>query len=361
MKLLILISFLLTISLIQSQNNCNIYCFNQQTGAFTCNGNGCQSFQYNTQYAYNLSTVMCIGGGSNCYYQGNVSGVQPQPNVVTMIFCNTTFPGCSTCTGNATCNACYIGYYSALINNTTNNTNCALCANSVPGCLSCTGQNNCTSCVTPYQNLNGGCSNPQPPAGQPLICQGCMALLPGQNTAQYICNLLNCNGFTYNSSINTNTGSVNCIGGGTSCFYNPNTSSTNVITTMLFCNYTFTGCSSCSNGVNCSNCYSNYYSYTYDVLYQSTNCQLCSQAIPGCMTCSVQGSCGQCALSYLNVNGLCYTQSGKLVSGIDPYSSGGSTAAEIVMDVFIFLILIGVIYAAYLLFVKSKTPQSSSS
>jgi hypothetical protein len=42
------------------------------------------------------------------------------------------------------------------------------------------------------------------------------------------------------------------------------------------------------------------------------------------------------------------------VSGIDPFTSGGSKTAEIIMDVFIGLILVAIIYAFCVFFVQKR-------
>lgn len=145
-------------------------------------------------------------------------------------------------------------------------------------------------------------------------------------SGQYMCNNLGYEGFSQNISANSNFNTINCIGGGSYCWYQINSTYPN-INQYAFCNYSLPGCSSCSNNYSCSTCYNGYYSYVYQVLSNYANCQSCSQAIPGCQTCQSQGGCNQCALPYLNYNGQCFTQSGDPVSGFDPFSSGGSTAA----------------------------------
>lgn len=95
----------------------------------------------------------------------------------------------------------------------------------------------------------------------------------------------------------------------------------------ILCNVTFPGCKSCSNNLTCSQCLPGYYPYVYNLLMSYTNCLSCASAIPGCMYCNSQTSCQQCNSEYLNVNGQCYNQGGILVSGIDPFTSGGSKTA----------------------------------
>ncbi len=175
----------------------------------------------------------------------------------------------------------------------------------------------------------------------------------------YECNNQGYQGFEVNNSATSNLSTVGCAGGINTCWYQGNSSSSS-ITTYIFCNFTFSGCSTCNNNMSCGTCYGGYYSYNFNVLYSYSNCQTCSAAIPGCQTCSGQTQCNQCALQYLNIGGQCYTQSGELVSGFDPFSSGGSTAAEIVMDVFIFLILLAIGYAFFYLFVCKKTFSNSN-
>lgn len=137
------------------------------------------------------------------------------------------------------------------------------------------------------------------------------------SSGQYLCNNQGYQGFSYNTSTNANFNTVNCLGGGSFCWYQINSTNPN-INQYVFCNYTFSGCSSCSN-LSCSGCYNGYYQYTFNILWSYKNCQLCSSAIPGCQTCQGQTSCNQCALPYLNYDGQCFTQSGDPVSGFNPF------------------------------------------
>lgn len=146
------------------------------------------------------------------------------------------------------------------------------------------------------------------------------------STGQYLCNNQGYQGFSYIAMSNVNTNSINCIGGAGDCWYQVNSSNPNIYQ-FVFCNYTFPGCSSCNNNLSCTGCYNGFYLYTYEVLWSYSNCQSCIQAIPGCQICQNQASCSQCSLPYLNYDGQCFTQSGDPVSGFNPFTSGGSTAA----------------------------------
>ena len=53
-------------------------------------------------------------------------------------------------------------------------------------------------------------------------------------------------------------------------------------------------------------------------------------------------------------------QNGILVSGIDPFTSGGSKTAEIVMAVFIGLILVAIVYAFFVFFIQKKFTSSNN-
>lgn len=104
-KITILATLLLFIQ-IQTQNISGTNCFNTSTGQYQCNNQGYQGFSYNTSTNVNIYSVNCIGGG-NCWYQVNSSN----PNINQYVFCNYTFPGCSSCSNSSSCTNCYNGYY----------------------------------------------------------------------------------------------------------------------------------------------------------------------------------------------------------------------------------------------------------
>ncbi len=227
------------------------------------------AFNQNTNaYIYNnqmFNGAYCDGFSYN-------SSVTPSPQISNTVMC---------LNGN---NQCY--YQSSSTNNIitylfcnyTYNTGCTSCSSST--CFSCSAgyfQNNtnCKPCST-------GCSS----CSNNYTCNGCF-------TGYYI--------NVYNNSTAYN----NC----------------------LPCNATFPGCAACSNNYTCTTCQNGYYQYQYNVLQSYNNCISCNSAIPGCQICGGQSSCNQCSSQYINVFGNCYTQNGVLVSGIDPFTSGGSTAA----------------------------------
>ncbi len=107
------------------------------------------------------------------------------------------------------------------------------------------------------------------------------------SAGMYTCNNQGYQGFEVNNSANTNTSSVGCAGGINNCWYQGNSSSSS-ITTNIFCNFTFYGCSTCNNNMSCGSCYNGYYSYNFNLLWSYSNCQSCSSAVPGCQTCSGQ-------------------------------------------------------------------------
>lgn len=171
------------------------------------------------------------------------------------------------------------------------------------------------------------------------------------STGQYNCNNQGYQGFFVNTSQNSNLNTVLCYAGATNCWYQGN-STTSGVTLYILCNYTFSGCSQCSN-VSCTQCYNGYYQFQYNIEYSYANCQSCG-TIAGCQLCTSQGGCNQCAEPYLNYLGSCYTQAGNPVSGHN-YLGGGSTAAEIVLNCLVFLILIAVFYAFCFLFICKKS------
>lgn len=83
------------------------------------------------------------------------------------------------------------------------------------------------------------------------------------STGVYNCNNQGYEGFFVNNSQNANLNTVKCYAGAQNCWYQGN-SSTSGVTLYLFCNYTFSGCSTCSN-VSCSQCYNGYYQFVYNI------------------------------------------------------------------------------------------------
>jgi hypothetical protein len=104
------------------------------------------------------------------------------------------------------------------------------------------------------------------------------------NSQNFTCNNLGCDGFmltpTQNNQLNTNT--INCIGG-SSCYYSSNSVVySNSYYYYLFCNYTFPGCTSCSNDKTCSNCQNGYFPQVYNPTLELISCQPCQDYIGGC-------------------------------------------------------------------------------
>lgn len=102
-----------------SQNICS-NCVDINNSNFTCNNIGCQGFMLTQQQNALLSSgqlnVMCIGGGTSCYYSSS-SPVYSQSYYI-YIFCNYTFPGCSSCSNDQTCSTCQTGYIATIYNPT---------------------------------------------------------------------------------------------------------------------------------------------------------------------------------------------------------------------------------------------------
>lgn len=157
------------------------------------------------------------------------------------------------------------------------------------------------------------------------ICSGCVDI----NYNNFTCNNLGCQGFrltpTENSALNF--GSVNCLNQNGGCYYtskSPIASRSFYI--YLFCNYTFPGCSSCSNDQTCSNCQNGFFPNVYNAPLELANCVPCQDYIGGCETCYTSYLCNQCNPQYLNIFGLCYTQTGSIVGSTSkPWNRFGST------------------------------------
>lgn len=75
------------------------------------------------------------------------------------------------------------------------------------------------------------------------ICSQCVS----QNNT-FLCNNIGCDGFILTKSQNNYqiTSQINCINN-QPCYYSPNAPNVKSVYYYLFCNYTFPGCSSCSN------------------------------------------------------------------------------------------------------------------
>ncbi len=100
-----------------SQNICS-NCVDPNSLNFTCNNIGCQGFmltkQQNTLLNGGQLNINCVGGGSTCYYSSS-SPVYSQSYYI-YLFCNYTFPGCSTCSNDQTCKSCQNGYLPVVSN-----------------------------------------------------------------------------------------------------------------------------------------------------------------------------------------------------------------------------------------------------
>ena len=138
------------------------------------------------------------------------------------------------------------------------------------------------------------------------VCQNCL-----NTTYNFVCNNIWCQGFEIASSNqhNFNKNSVMCntpnrANGGNNCFYPSSINSTTVI--YLFCNYTISGCYSCSSAFSCASCFKGFYLYSYNLTNKSKNCQSCSVTMPGCLYSIGQNSCTQCYPGYFYNGGVCY-------------------------------------------------------
>lgn len=92
------------------------------------------------------------------------------------------------------------------------------------------------------------------------ICSSCISL---NNT--FLCNNIGCEGFILTQSQNNYqiTSQINCINN-QNCYYSPNAPNVKSVYYYLFCNYTFPGCTSCSNAQTCTQCQPGYYSQPYN-------------------------------------------------------------------------------------------------
>lgn len=92
------------------------------------------------------------------------------------------------------------------------------------------------------------------------ICSGCVS----QNNT-FLCNNIGCDGFILTQSQNNYqiTSQINCINS-QQCYYSPNAPNVKSVYYYLFCNYTFPGCSSCSNSQTCTTCQPGFFANPYN-------------------------------------------------------------------------------------------------
>lgn len=193
-------------------------------------------------------------------------------------------------------------------------------------------------------------------ASTQTICDNCVDV----NSNNFTCNNVGCNGFmltpNQNNSLNFNT--INCLNGAP-CYYSSQTpiGSTSYVV-YLFCNYTFPGCMSCSNGANCNQCQNGYFYNVYNPTLELVYCQLCEDFIGGCESCVTSASCYQCSPQYLNIFGFCYTQSGTIVGATSkPWNKYGSTPTQIITAIQIIIICLILFFVLYK-FCCAKLPQA---
>lgn len=125
-----------------AQNICQVNPCIDGAGQFTCNNQGCQGFQVNTnQGNFNSSSVICVGGGNSCFYEQTQNST-----VITYLLCNYSIANCNSCNGPTTCTGCLTGYYQYQYDIINQLSNCQLCSQAIPGCIQCNNQVNCQQC-----------------------------------------------------------------------------------------------------------------------------------------------------------------------------------------------------------------------
>lgn len=103
--LVIMMSLFLCMS--EGQNICS-QCVSQNN-TFLCNNNGCEGFILTqSQDNYQITSQISCINNQNCYYSPNAPNVK---SVYYYLFCNYTFPGCSSCSNSQTCTKCQPGFY----------------------------------------------------------------------------------------------------------------------------------------------------------------------------------------------------------------------------------------------------------
>lgn len=110
----------------ESQNICS-GCVDVNSNNFTCNNIGCDGFRLtsNQNLALNFNSIQCLGQTGNCYYSSNT--YLSSKAYYVYLFCNFTFPGCSSCSNDQTCSSCQSGFFPNVYNTVLELTNCLPC------------------------------------------------------------------------------------------------------------------------------------------------------------------------------------------------------------------------------------------
>jgi len=243
--------------------------------------------------------------------------------------CNTSMPGCASCTSNTSC-SCAVGYYSSYLGNNTNQ--CIPCA--VPGCIACRAPNACQQCQSGYTMTNINSNFPTCSYVAPAVCQFPCSFCISNGTCStcfsifsyypsnfncFLCNVANCNICNSTNTFLCNTCNPGSIlsNNGSLCVLNsiPNCYNfSNVYGTCIQCNNFFTlqngVCSPCLTGPACTSCLP---SNPTICLTCTTNSYMlngqCYPCSPICATCDING-CIQYNLNpnVILINGQLYSE-----------------------------------------------------